>query len=472
MTEIVKNNSSMTFDLVETGNGGANTPEKRGVFNDLFGGVEAEANDETNKSKKNLDKSDEAEFDILAIAKMLSTSDLDLSDEILEEIKIRLKNLFDQINVEGVSLANINSEELNSLGNAHFLHIMTFLEELESLIKLEKNGKDINPLLDPILNRIRIKLNEQVKAAIDKKIISQHRSKIDGKLMPQDQKIDTIKKEATLHNKNNLSSAETNLNEAYRGKLKGSELDTSKKYDVGVGPSKKVSSRPDYINISQSSEKKVALSMDNGRKVSELKMDYLAQNSTNTALTKDLNSESILVRPPSTLSNKLDNISNFEALNIQKSPQFNKENNDRLLHTLNMLAKSWGNNLIEKIEKSIEDGIEQLEILLTPKSLGRLNVIINISDTIAKINIIAESANAAALLGDAESKLSQMMEGSGLKLASLQTQTNQFGGNHKGKDHSPKLASTAKKTNIEGSSKPTEKINKLKSENEGLNLIA
>ena len=175
MTEIVKNNSSMTFDLVETGNGGANTPEKRGVFNDLFGGVEAEANDETSKSKKNLDKSDEAEFDILAIAKMLSTSDLDLSDEILEEIKIRLKNLFDQINVEGVSLANINSEELNSLGNAHFMHIMTFLEELESLIKLEKNGKDINPLLDPILNRIRIKLNEQVKAAIDKKIISQHR---------------------------------------------------------------------------------------------------------------------------------------------------------------------------------------------------------------------------------------------------------------------------------------------------------
>ena len=104
--------------------------------------------------------------------------------------------------------------------------------------------------------------------------------------------------------------------------------------------------------------------------------------------------------------------------------------------------------------------------------MGRLNVIINISDTITKINIIAESANAAALLGDAESKLSQMMEGSGLKLASLQTQTNQFGGNHKGKDHSPKLASTAKKTNIEGSSKPTEKINKLKSENEGLNLIA
>ncbi|MDC3076344.1 flagellar hook-length control protein FliK [Paracoccaceae bacterium] len=472
MTEIVKNNSSMTFDLVETGSGGANSPDKKGVFNDLFGGVETEGNDETNKSKKKPDNSDEAELDIPTIAKMLTTSDLDISDEILEKIKIRLKNLFDQINDEGVSSANINSEEFNSLGNAYFLHIMTFLEELESLIKLEKNGEDINPLLDPILNRIRIKLNKQVKAAIEKKIISQDRSKIDGKLMPQDQKIDIIKKEPTLHNKDNLKSVEKNPDEAYRGKLRKTELDTLKKYNTRVDASNKLSSRPDYQNISLSLEKKAALSMDNGKKVSELKMDSLAQNSTNTTLTKDLNSESTLVRQPSTFSNKLDNISNFETSNIQKSSQFNKENNDRLLHTLNMLSKSWGNNLIERIEKSIEDGIEQLEILLTPKSLGRLNVIINISDTITKINIVAESANAAALLGDAESKLSQMMEGSGLKLASLQTQTNQFGGNHKGKDRAPKLASTAKKTNIEDSSKPTENINKLKSENEGLNLIA
>ena len=36
MTEIVKNNSSMTFDLVETGNGGANSPDKEGVFNEIY----------------------------------------------------------------------------------------------------------------------------------------------------------------------------------------------------------------------------------------------------------------------------------------------------------------------------------------------------------------------------------------------------------------------------------------------------
>ena len=137
-----------------------------------------------------------------------------------------------------------------------------------------------------------------------------------------------------------------------------------------------------------------------------------------------------------------------------------------------MLSKNWGSKLIEKIEKSIVDGVEKIEISLIPKSLGRLNVTINMQDTIAKISITAESANAAALLADAGSKLSQMMEGSGLKLASLQTQANQFGGNQKGKEHAHKLASTVKKTNIEDSSRPMEDINKINSKNEGLNLIA
>ena len=71
-----------------------------------------------------------------------------------------------------------------------------------------------------------------------------------------------------------------------------------------------------------------------------------------------------------------------------------------------MLSKTWGNKLIEKIEKSVADGIEKLEITLTPKSLGKLNVIINMQDSIAKINIIAESSSVAALLGESEIKLS------------------------------------------------------------------
>ena len=75
---------------------------------------------------------------------------------------------------------------------------------------------------------------------------------------------------------------------------------------------------------------------------------------------------------------------------MSKTSLFNQENNDKLLQNLNMLSKSWGNKLIEKIEKSIVDGVEEIEISLTPKSLGRLNVTINMQDTIAKISITAK----------------------------------------------------------------------------------
>ena len=418
------------------------------------------------------DENYDAEMDILSIANMLTESDLALSDDILEEIKIRLKKLFEQININGATSSNNNSDELNSLGNKNFIHIMNFLEELENLIKLEKNGTDISPQLDLILNRIRIKLNEQVKAAIEKRISSKDISKIDAKIMQQDQKSDAVKKEATLLNKDTASLIATNRNEAGKRNVKSFDLDALNRPSVKNETGKMLSSRPEFLNISQDSGKKVDKSIGIGKKNPELKLDSATQNFTNSTLIKDLNSENNLVRSPVVLTNKLENNPNFETSNNQKPLQSNQGNSDRLLQALNMLSKSWGNNLIEKIEKSIEGGIEQLEIQLTPKSLGRLNVIININDTVTKINIVAESANAAALLGDAESKLSQMMEVSGLRLASLQTQTNQFGGNHKGKEQDQKLASTVKKANIEESSKPIETIDKKKNASEGLNLIA
>ena len=37
-----------------------------------------------------------------------------------------------------------------------------------------------------------------------------------------------------------------------------------------------------------------------------------------------------------------------------------------------MLSKSWGEKLIEKIEKSIVDGIEKIELSLSPKVLENL----------------------------------------------------------------------------------------------------
>ena len=67
-----------------------------------------------------------------------------------------------------------------------------------------------------------------------------------------------------------------------------------------------------------------------------------------------------------------------------------------------------------------------------------------------RLILLLKHTGAAALLGEAEQKLSQMMEVSGLKLASLQTLTQQFGGKTKEvRGKFPKTLASNKKDNIE-----------------------
>ncbi len=466
MTEIVKNNSGIKLDILDMGNVGSDQSESEGVFNSLFGGIEAQDNTEVLSADVNIHDIDQADRNITEIVNILITGDINLSDNILKDIQNKLKELFEEIRIGNTGIDHIEEEKLNNSANENFIHIMKFLQELENLINANQSGKDIHQKLEKILNQVRTKLNEQVK-----KTIAQQTAKNDTKLMLQEQKNNTVSNKQILHKETNIGVLKTNPNEIVGTELKKSDLALAKD-TIEFKTRKKLSSKADSLNTSQGSEKKPDLSKNTGNRVSEFKTDALTQTSTNTNHSKDLNPESNLPRQPLAFTNKLDTVSSVMSTNNQNPSLFNQESNDKLLQNLNMLSKSWGNKLIEKIEKSIIDGVEEIEISLTPKSLGRLNVTINMQDTIAKISITTETANAATLLADAESKLSQMMEGSGLKLASLQTQANQFGGNQKGKERAHKLASTVKKTNIEDSSRPMKNINEINSKNEGLNLIA
>ena len=58
MKEIVKNNSSITFDLLETSNGGTGQPESGGVFNNLFGVIDTEDINHMKDTKINAEEFD------------------------------------------------------------------------------------------------------------------------------------------------------------------------------------------------------------------------------------------------------------------------------------------------------------------------------------------------------------------------------------------------------------------------------
>ena len=471
MTEIVKNNSSIKLDILDAGNVGSDQSESDGIFDSLFGGIDAKNNAEALSNSVNINDIDHADRNMTEIISILKMADINVSEKILEDIQNKLKELFEEINIGKGGICDSDSDHANNSGNENFVYIMKFLQELEHLINSNQSGKDIHQKLEAILDQVRKKLNEQVKNSNEKKTNAQIKTKNDTKIVSQDQKNDTVSNIKILHKETNSGVIGTNPIQSVRTEFKKTELAFAKN-TIESKPRKKLTSKAESLNISQGSEKKPDLSNNTVKQVSEFKTDALTQTTTNINLTKDLNSENNFLRQTLAFTNKLDTVSNVVSTNTQNPSLFNQESNDKLLQNLSMLSKSWGNKLIEKIEKSIIDGVEEIEILLTPKSLGRLNVTINMQDTIAKITITTESANAAALLADAESKLSQMMETSGLKLASLQTQANQFGGNQKGKEHGHKLASTVKKTKIEDSSRPMEDLKKVTSENEGLNLIA
>ena len=96
-------------------------------------------------------------------------------------------------------------------------------------------------------------------------------------------------------------------------------------------------------------------------------------------------------------------------------------NGGAALQRLNMLAKGWQDNLVKQAEKALLEGRETVRLVLNPRHLGRLQLSLGLSGDQAHIQIQADTAAAAQLLGESEARLQQMLEAAGLRLASLNT---------------------------------------------------
>ena len=137
-----------------------------------------------------------------------------------------------------------------------------------------------------------------------------------------------------------------------------------------------------------------------------------------------------------------------------------------------MLDRNWSTSLLNKIEKGVKNGDETLEISLKPRNLGSLKISLSLSNDSAKINIVTENSSAALLLSEAESKLSQMLENTGLKLSNLSTSLDQ-GKKHNTKNgnqnNNDKKMLAKDEISLE---KGDQIVSKINSENQILNLLA
>ena len=163
MTEIVQNNNSMKFDLLETGNSSTSGPDNNNLFNNLLGNVDIENTDREQDNQMSVDEELHADKNIHEILSVLSEGNLKLDEDTIKEIKIRLKHLFEMIELNVGKEANKSPEQAHGLINENFLHLMKFLKELEGLISNQPNDKNSNSNLDLVLDKVRTKLNEQLK---------------------------------------------------------------------------------------------------------------------------------------------------------------------------------------------------------------------------------------------------------------------------------------------------------------------
>ena len=108
-------------------------------------------------------------------------------------------------------------------------------------------------------------------------------------------------------------------------------------------------------------------------------------------------------------------------------------NNLNMLQTLDMAKNNWTEMLLQRVQKGLAGGKDQLDFQLSPRNLGKMQISLVIRNDRTNIQIQTETSAAASMLSDSEAKLVQMLEASGLRLGNLNSgQSQGFGGNMSG----------------------------------------
>jgi flagellar hook-length control protein FliK len=108
-------------------------------------------------------------------------------------------------------------------------------------------------------------------------------------------------------------------------------------------------------------------------------------------------------------------------------------NNLNMLQTIDMAKNNWTEMLLQRVQKGLAGGKDQLNFQLNPRNLGKMQISLVIQNDRTNILIQTETSAAASMLSDSEARLAQMLETSGLRLGNLNSSQSQgFGGNKSG----------------------------------------
>ena len=95
---------------------------------------------------------------------------------------------------------------------------------------------------------------------------------------------------------------------------------------------------------------------------------------------------------------------------------------------LDMQEDNWSEMLVRRIDREFRGGGKGLEIEMSPRHLGRLHITLAQQQETTHIHMRTENSAAAQMLVDAEARLAQMLENSGLKLGMFKSFSDGRGG--------------------------------------------
>ncbi|MEC8578357.1 MAG: flagellar hook-length control protein FliK, partial [Pseudomonadota bacterium] len=140
---------------------------------------------------------------------------------------------------------------------------------------------------------------------------------------------------------------------------------------------------------------------------------------------------------------------------------------------LDMLTKDWNEKLAQALEQRISGGGKEIDFMLTPKSLGRLRISMSMIEGQLSLAIKTDTAMAAAMLGDAESQLVQMLEARDLRVVSFAASTSgQPGQQNDGASKGDKSSNGEGRSENEDDVEAVEQVSALTADDDGINVTA
>ena len=129
--------------------------------------------------------------------------------------------------------------------------------------------------------------------------------------------------------------------------------------------------------------------------------------------------------------------------------------------------------MAQALEQRISGGGKEIDFMLTPKSLGRLRVSMSMLQGQLSLAIKTDTAMAAAMLGDAEGQLVQMLEARDLRVASFAASTSgQAGQQNDGASQGNKSPTREGRSESEDEIDAVKKVSALTADEDGINVTA